>query len=141
MVSELEEKQMIVLKRQWEMLENTKSLRLKVPLIMNGLVIGITGFLIKNKIPNESVLSGFISSFLVASLAIFGYVALKSVHKQYEYRNGIIISLYRKLGFLEENILGEISEEDSAISIFRASYLSFIIIACICITAIVNASY
>jgi len=92
-----EDKQVLRLKRQWELLEVIKRYRIQVPTLFAALMLGITAFVVSNAEILQSASSLVFASTILLVFGGLGYASLREVHRQYHYSNRKISYLYEKL--------------------------------------------
>lgn len=87
-----EEKQVLYLKRNWDLLESFKRMRTRVPAAISASMITVTGFAVKGKYEFEA------SASVLTALAVAGAFRLWITHGQYNYTEDKIENLYQQLG-------------------------------------------
>ncbi len=134
-----EEKQMLYLKRNWELLEVFKSYRMRIPGLTSSAMVVFTSFFLQSKdIPKETPELIGVSS-LILLMGIFGCVLIYWVWQQYKYTNNKIEYLYGQINIKGNNFFdpdetqqSQRIKHESAPRMFIASFLMIIIICLIC---------
>jgi len=124
------------LERQWQLLDGNKKLRVHIPTITSSLNIVIGSFYFKSigELKDQNLLFALI----ILLISIFGFWALKTIQKQYNYSNSKIDYLYDKfkINYLSEfkhGLNGEECEEkyENGTSLFLIGYVSISLIGCL----------
>jgi len=121
----METEKLRFLERQWELIEGNKKLRLQIPTVISSLLIAISGFIIQSN--NTKLMENrLLITIVILSIFIFGFVSLLIIHKQYNYSDKKISSLYLKFKLTD---LDDVRNKklESGFNLFLLGYLSIIL--------------
>jgi len=126
------EKQFIFLRRNWDLIDIIKQTRNRVAILTATMLLGITGFAMKEGFLRDSVHRwGTFSVIIVLTIASLGI--LFSFNRQYNYRFILIKYLYEKVGFLgPEYRLPDLEVKDAGNQINFWVSIMVALLGCVC---------
>ena len=135
-----EEKQVLLLRRQWELIEVLKGYRIRVPIIAGSLLLSLTAFVLNSKqLPADNLQKAAIVC-LIALITTVSLMLFKEIHSQYLLRSHRISYLYEKLG-MDSDLFGERvrAPEETAPTLFRLIFVAILLVGLICVAGIAMA--
>lgn len=127
------DKQTLLLRRYWELLEGLKQQRNQLPIVVGTALLAATAFVLdSSRIPSSRPQAVGIS-VLILLIAGTGVAVGRILENRYEFVNNRIKHLYRRIGITGEDFFpDEGSPLDSAKAIFVAVYIVIVVIGVIC---------
>jgi hypothetical protein len=134
------ERQVLLLKRYWELLEGLKQHRTRLPILVCTMLLGITGFVLNSgSVPSSRPQAVGIATVLLVITATGVWVGAV-IHRRYEFVDERISHLYRQMGITGIRFfLNEDSALEASNSLFIAIYVVMILIGVICSAGILLA--
>lgn len=141
-----EEKQILYLQRNWELLEVFKRYRMRIPSLISGAMLVLTSFVLQNRntIAKETPeLLGITS--LVLLMGVLGCTMVYWIWKQYKFTNEKIDYLYKRLEMDDENFKSPKEKQkkerrllEKARRMFYAGYIMIGFTCSICILGLIS---
>jgi len=116
------------LQRQWDLLDSVKRLRMQVPIITIGLILGITSSYVGLQDHNNIANLKLVAVIFVCLVSIVGIKFYLMVIKLYVMRVNNIEHLYKRIGVTEDHYSKlQNSKTDNGISLFH--FMLFVVLA------------
>ncbi len=132
------EKQQFYLQHQWDLLEIQKGYRMRIPLIIGGINISVTSFVLNStKIP-QSTYEKVALALMLLVITGAGIIVLRQVQKQYMHFLQKIDYLYQKMGIEGPEFCDE--KEPLVLtgtSFFNSIYVVIILVGLLCSSAVI----
>lgn len=136
----IEEKQVLLLRRNWEIIEVFKSLRMRVPVLFSGTILLLFSFA-----SQATHIPAILAMLFIAVIMTTGLIALKWVHSQYAYVHDKINYLYGQLDMLGPEFwdhdpasVRDADDKEMAKSMFIAGYVSIALISLVSIVGLLS---
>ena len=128
-----EDKQVLLLRRRWEAIEVAKDYRFRTPIVVCGLLLTVTGFVMQsNTVPSTTLHKNAILAVLITMTTV-GVMIFYSVHELYNQFFEQIDYLYKQLGISgEEYFTTTHRNESKPIKLFLAGYIAIIMVGIVC---------
>lgn len=126
MEMEKDEKQGILLQHTFNYLEYYKSLRIKIPVVICGLIIGVTGFILDSSEIPSSALEKFLLIGILLILGSGGIITYKAIQEQYNDILEDIIHIQKMMGITGEDYYPPGKEPSKENKMYRAAKLWFV---------------
>lgn len=144
--NEYEDKQILYLKRNWELLEVFKNYRMRIPSLIAGAMVVFTSFVLQSKEIAREVPELIGVTSLILLMGILGCVLIYWVWRLYKYTNEKIDYLYTQLEMKNENFSPQdeghkrlYSKLELAPKMFYAGFVMVIITCLICALGIIRS--
>lgn len=142
---DVEEKQILYLKRNWELLEVFKNYRMRIPVLISSAMVVLTSYFLQNEDIPKKIPELIGVTILVVLMGTLGCVLIYWIWKQYKYTDDKIEYIYRQINIKGKNFFGQDESRKSqrrkyetAPKMFLASFLMIFITCIICTLGIIR---
>ena len=127
------DRQRLILRRQWELLEGLKQQRNRLPIVICTVLLTTTAFVLESaRLPSSPAQAVAIALILV-TIALTGIVVGRVIHKRYNFVNRRIKYLYTRMNIAGDDFfVDDDSQLDDAKTLFGAVYFVIATIGAIC---------
>lgn len=98
----IQERQLLLLRRRWEVIDQVKDLRTRVPITIVTMILVVTGFVLNSKSLPANGFQRVAIPLVILVLTLVGVMTFWSIHRLYNTMFDQIDYLYRKLGMEAE---------------------------------------
>lgn len=140
----LREKQIILLQRNWKLIDDLKVYRVQFPSLICTLNLAITSFTLNSQNISVNIFQKCGIVFVLVVISIFGVLVLRNIQQQYKYFFERINYLSNQLGMYEKGFIEpskyKVSQDSSLYGqgIFLASYAAIFLIGITCVMGILG---
>ena len=132
-----EEKQVLLLRRRWDVIEVAKNYRFKTPIVVCGLLLAVTGFVMQSKTLPATMFHKYAITAVLFTVTIVGVMTFYAVHELYNQFFKQIDYLYKQLGISGDKYFAtDHKSESKPIKLFRAGYIVIIVVGIVCSTVV-----